>query len=111
MTGSEEVGLPLRKMAGEQAWIWGILSPLSLFFLLQEVVFAFTVIIAVRIVLREGVAGLARRLIEVLKLLPGVEGLIALVLRREVRRFLKQIDYGTKSGGGGGKTLAIPEKG
>ena len=85
---------------------------LFLYSLLRDAVFAIILIVVVRVTVREGGVGLLRRCIEVLKLLPGVEKLLLLVLRREVRGFLKQIDR-KKAGPGSGdtRTLAIPEKG
>ena len=79
---------------------------------LRDAVFAIFLILVVRVAVREGVAGLLRRGIGVLKLLPGAEALLLLVLRREVRGFLKQIDQKRATRDvGGTKTVVIPEKG
>ena len=86
-------------------WYWRIL---------QDALFAFVLLLALSVAAREGAAGLARRLVAVLKLLPGAEALVAAALRRQVRGFLRQIeaDSGRKGRSeGGGRTMAIPEKG
>ena len=77
---------------------------------LRDLVFMVFVVLAVAVAVREGPAGLARRLLGAVQVLPGVEWLIAAVLRREVRGFLRQVDKERRSDRGG-KTLAIPEKG
>lgn len=92
----------------EGGWL---ITSLSLFALLRDAVFTFVLILAVRVALREGAAGLMRRLVTVLKILPGVEEFICWILRREVRGFLKQIGHGSGSEAGGKHGLVIPEKG
>lgn len=83
------------------------------FGLCRDAVVALLFLLAVTTVAREGLSGLARRVVLTLKLLPGVELLIRIVLRREVRGFLRQIerDAGREEKKGERKTMAIPEKG
>lgn len=84
--------------------------PLSfLYRFLRDAIFALFLAVVVCVAVREGGAGLLRRCIEVVKLLPGVETLLLLVLRREVRGFLKQIDQKRPTPGPG--AVVIPEKG
>ena len=77
---------------------------------IPDAVFAFTVIIAVRIASKEGIGGLLRAALAIIRLFPGVDVLIQQVLRSEVRGFVKQLDHGAGSSRKS-KTLAIPEKG
>ena len=82
--------------------------------LLRDAIFGLLVLVALSVAAREGLAGLARRAVGVLKLLPGVEALIASVLRREVRGFMRQLerDAGREPKADGQKnTMPIPEKG
>ena len=85
--------------------------------LLRDAVVALLFLLAVSTVAREGFAGLARRSVVALKVLPGVELLIRVVIRREVRRFLRQVE---REAGGEEregrtrrrrKTMNIPDKG
>ena len=80
----------------------------------KDAVFSIAVLLVVSVTAREGLAGLARRLLAALRLLPGVEWLIRRVVRREVRGFLRQLEREKDRGereGGRKKTLQIPEKG
>jgi hypothetical protein len=77
---------------------------------LRDVVFAAVLLVTVSVLVREGGAGLARKVLGFLRSLHGVDHLIALFLRREVRGFLKQVDPKAFSGDEK-KTIAIPERG
>ncbi len=86
--------------------------PLSALGLLRDAVFAVVLVLALSVAMREGLAGLLRRLIGALRHIHGVDDLIKWALRREVRSFLKQVD--PKSFGDGNrerKSVSIPEKG
>jgi len=91
------------------AFVW-LAAFQGLLAFLRNTVFTFFVVLTVAVAVREGPAGLARRLLGAVQILPGVERLITAVLRREVRGFLRQVDKERRSDGGG-KTLAMPEKG
>lgn len=83
----------------------------------KDAVFGLVLLLVACVVAREGLAGLARRLLALLRLLPGVETVMRRVVRREVRGFLRQlrkekgIGEGEGEGGGKKKTMKIPEKG
>ena len=81
----------------------------------KDAVFGLVLLLVVCVVAREGLAGLARRLLALLRLLPGVETAVRRVVRREVRGFLRQLrkekGIGEGEGGGKKKTMKIPEKG
>lgn len=77
---------------------------------ISNAVFAAVTLIAISVLYREGISGLARRIFSALRLLQGVDDLIQWFLRREVKGFLKQIDpksFATSSK----KAVQIPEKG
>ena len=87
---------------------------LWLFGLFRDAVLGLLLLLGLSIVAREGLYGLARHVVVVLKVLPGVEWLLRRVLRRHVRRFLRQIerDAGREQEAIRQKrTVAIPEKG
>ena len=78
--------------------------------LLRDFLLTVVLAVCVSIAVREGGGGLARKLLAVLRQLPGVNWVIGWVLRREVRGFLRQLDpesfkAGPKVG------MAIPRKG
>lgn len=77
---------------------------------LRDAVFAAVLLVAVSVLVREGGAGLARKVLGFLRSLHGVDGVISWLLRREVRSFLKQLDPKAFAGEAK-KTIAIPEKG
>lgn len=81
--------------------------------LIRDGVFGLLLLLALSVAAREGFAGLVRRVVLVLKLLPGVEWLISAVLRKQVRDFLRQIEReeGRERETAAKKTMAIPEKG
>ena len=83
---------------------------LALVGFLRDAVFAAAVLVAISVLVREGGAGLARRVLGVLRCLHGVDLVVSWFLRREVRGFLRQVDPQAFSGGRK-KTIAIPEKG
>lgn len=78
---------------------------------LRDTVFAVAVLVALSVLMREGVGGLARKALSVLRQLHVVDALISWLLRREVRSFLKQIDPKSFSANGRPKRVQIPEKG
>lgn len=78
--------------------------------ILRDTVFALVLAVCVSVVIREGAGGLARKLLLVLRQLPGVNWVIGWVLRREVRGFLRQLDPDSFKEGPR-KGLALPEKG
>ena len=83
---------------------------LHLLGLLRDFLLTVVLAVCVSIAVREGGGGLVRKLLAVLRQLPGVNWVIGWVLRREVRGFLRQLDpesfkAGPKVG------MAIPEKG
>ncbi len=89
-------------------------SAMSLSLLLgvaKDIVFALAVLVAVAVVAREGAAGLARKLLLTLRQLHGVDYLISMYLRREVRSFLRQIDPKSFPGDSRKQTVKFPEKG
>ena len=77
----------------------------------RDLVLTALLLVAVSVLVREGVAGLARKLLTLLRQLPGVDRLIAWFLRREVRAFLKQIDPQSFSSDSKKNRVKIPEKG
>ena len=82
----------------------------------KDAVFALALLLAVCVAAREGLAGLARRSLTLLRLVPGVQSLIRGVVRGEVRRFLRQLEKekgrgGEREGGREKKTMQLPEKG
>ena len=101
----------LFKMAGLELSSW--LPLLGVPGFVRDLVLTLLAVLVVAVVVREGPAGLARRLLGAAKLLPGVEWMIAAVLRREVCGFVRQVQEGERSRSDhkGGKTLAIPQKG
>ena len=78
--------------------------------LLRDVVFALAVAICVSVLIREGAGELIRKLLLVLRQLPGVNWVIGWALRREVKGFLRQLDPNSFKEGPR-KGLALPEKG
>ena len=98
-------------MAGLELSSW--LPLLGVLAFVRDLVLTLLAVLVVAVIVREGPAGLARRLLGAGKLLPGVEWMIAAVLRREVRGFVRQVQEGERSRSDhkGGKTLAIPQKG
>ena len=90
-------------------------SAVSLFGLARDVVFAVLVVLAVRVAVIEGWAGLLRRLLELFRLVPGAEALIRALLRRQVRGFLRQLDHASleeeEGRGGRGVCVELPKKG
>lgn len=84
--------------------------PLAVVGIIRDAVFAAVTLVAISVLLREGGAGLARKVLGLLRHLHGVEDLIRWLLRREVKSFLKQVDpqsFGTNKK----KMVKIPEKG
>jgi sphinganine-1-phosphate aldolase len=75
----------------------------------------FVALIIIGILSKEGLGGLLKRTIGVLRLVPGVNGVISAILKREVGSFVKQIESSStedeKKTGAETKVLAIPEKG
>lgn len=89
-----------------------MLSALELgFVLVRDGVFALVVLVAVAVVAREGVAGLARKLFLILRQLHGVDYLIHLYLRKEVRSFLNQLDPKSFPTDGKKQVVKMPQKG
>ncbi len=83
---------------------------LALASLLRDLLVTLILAVCLSIGLREGVVELARKLLLVLRQLPGVNWVIRWVLRREVRGFLRQLD--PKSFNEGAKAvIPIPLKG
>lgn len=87
-----------------------------LFASLKDAVFGLALLLAVCVLAKEGAAGLLRRALGALRLMPGVEPLIRGLVRREVHNFLRQLDKDKgrrkkKEDGDSKKTVAIPEKG
>ena len=97
------------KMAGLELSGWPPLLGMLAF--IRDLVLTLLAVLVVAVVVREGPAGLARRLLSAAKLLPGAEWMISAALRREVRGFVRQVQKGERSDHKGGKTLAIPQKG
>lgn len=88
------------------------MSFLSLVFeLSRDAIFAVAVVVVVAVLLREGVSGLARKLLLVLRQLHGVDYLISVYLRREVRSFLRQVDPTSFPADGRKQGVKFPEKG
>lgn len=86
----------------------------TLFFipcLLRDLACALLILVAVNIFAREGAKGLVRRGIQLLRLLPGAEGLLRRYLRREVQSFLRQVNIVKDDSPSGSKTATIPKKG
>ncbi len=85
----------------------------GLFFLaslLRDLLVTLTLVVCLSILLREGLVELARKLLLVLRQLPGINWIIRWVLRREVRGFLRQLD--PQSFKDGPKVvIPIPQKG
>ena len=77
----------------------------------KDAVFACVVLVAVAVVVREGASGLARRVLLTLRQLHGVDYLISIYLRREVRRFLTQVDPKSFPADGRKQRVQFPEKG
>lgn len=81
----------------------------------RDAVFGLIVLLALSVFAREGLSGLARRVLVAVKTLPGVESLLRAVLRRQVHGFLREMERGKGLEGsqqrGETKTMAIPEKG
>ena len=98
-------------MAGLELSGWPPLLGMLAF--VRDLVLTLLAVLVVAVVVREGPAGLARRLLSAAKLLPGAEWMIAAALRREVRGFVRQVqkEERRRSDHKGGKTLAIPQKG
>lgn len=65
---------------------------LALASLLRDLLVTLILAVCLSIGLREGVVELARKLLLVLRQLPGVNWAIRWALRREVRGFLRQLD-------------------
>ena len=80
------------------------------FELVRGAVFWAVLLVCVSVLAREGGAGLLRKTLSFFRNLHGVESVIAWLLRREVRGFLRQVDPKTFSGEGG-RRIPIPEKG
>jgi len=76
----------------------------------KDVVFIIVVLVATSMLLREGLAGLARGILLTLKKLVILDKLIQWYLRREVRGFLRQVDPKTFSKGKK-KKVEIPKVG
>ena len=72
--------------------------------------FVIVLLVATSVLLREGLAGLARGILLVLKKLVILDTLIQWYLRREVKGFLRQVDPKTFSKGNK-KKVEIPEVG
>lgn len=84
----------------------------SLLAVIRNLVFMLAVVVAVSVLSRDGVAALIRKLVGVVRLVPGVEELIAWALKKQVRGFLCQLDPETfAKTGKETTTLAIPKKG
>ena len=79
--------------------------------MLEHVVVAVLVIVIIGIVQREGIQGFLRRLVTTLRLIPGVNSLIVILLKREVGNFVNQLGKSSSGTLTCGKTLAIPLKG
>ncbi len=78
--------------------------------LLRDLLVTLVLAVCLSIGLREGAIELARKLLLVVRQLPGINWVIGWVLRREVRGFLRQLDPNSfKTGPKVG--LAIPQKG
>lgn len=77
--------------------------------ILKDVLLAFTVILLVCVVKRDGWNGLVRLLIQTILYLPGIKSVVSLYLGKEVKGFLKQL--GISKDGAGSKIIPIPEKG
>lgn len=77
---------------------------------LKDVVFLVIVLVAASVLSREGVSGLARGIVKLLKNLTVLDRLIQWYLRKEVRGFLKQVDSQTFSKGKREK-IEIPKEG
>jgi len=78
--------------------------------LFKDIVVTLVLVICVSITVREGLMGCVRKLLLVVRQLPGVNWVISWLLRREVRGFLRQLDPqafkpGSKQG------LPIPKQG
>lgn len=108
---SNKVRGRLFKMAGLELSSW--LPLLGVLAFVRDLVLTLLAVLVVTVIVREGPAGLARRVVGAAKLLPGVEWMITVALRREVRGFVRQVQEGErrKSDHEGRKTLAIPQKG
>lgn len=98
-------------MAGLELSGWPPLLGMLAF--VRDLVLTLLAVLVVAVVVKEGPAGLARRLLSAAKLLPGAEWMIAAALRREVRGFVRQVqkEERRRSDHKEGKTLAIPQKG
>lgn len=83
-------------------WVFGVF---------RDALLGLLLLLAVSVVAREGLSGAVRRAIAVLKFLPCVERLIRVVVRRQVRSFLRQVESDAGRVHGQRKTMAIPEKG
>lgn len=79
--------------------------------LVRDVVFALAVLVAAAVLVREGGAGLARKLLLALRQLHGVDYLITAYLKREVRGFLRQLDSKSFPADGKKPKIKFPEKG
>ncbi|CAH1773626.1 unnamed protein product [Owenia fusiformis] len=78
---------------------------------LEHIVFTVVVAVLVKIGINEGTEGVLRTIVVTLKAVPGVNWLIHLVLRSEVRGFVKQIETKQGKKQSTGPRVTIPAKG
>ena len=77
--------------------------------LIGEALLAYVVIVAVQILINDGLFGLAKVFVQRIRDLPGVDLLIGAVIKREADSFLRQID--SKRSPTVEMSIKIPEKG
>ena len=74
---------------------------------LRDALVALLFLASVGIFVREGPMGLLQRASQLVRFVPGVNTVVNLYLKSEIKAFLKQLDLDKEQG----KTLSIPEKG
>lgn len=79
--------------------------------ILCNAVVAILVLAAVNVIAHEGTKGLAKRVIQLLRLLPGADLMLGWYLRREVHSFLRQVNVIKDDESLSGKVMDIPKKG